>query len=152
MAMSSNPSSNTQHCVRGMRMCELALHLLVAMPLLFIIADATPAGFATFFRGSSCPSGWSVVSSAQGRLILTDDGTMSVGLTTNTVLGDREDRTHTHTVTPGFSWTSNDVAGARHRWPGGHRVAQRTVGTQGQLQRLLPRRLGTPSCSCCSAA
>ena len=109
--------------VLSVGMFQLSLQLLVATLQLAIIADATPAGFATFFRGSSCPSGWSAVSSAQGRLILTDDGTMSVGLTKNTVLGDREDRTHTHTVSsPGFSWPSNDVAGAS--WPGGYRGAK----------------------------
>lgn len=54
------------------------------------------AGFATYFRSASCPTGWSPVPEAAGRLIVSVSDVSDSGLTLGTPLGDKEDRTHTH--------------------------------------------------------
>ena len=83
--------------------------LLVVHPLLTV--NALPAGITTYFEGSACPSGWSELTQARGRLIVCDDGTHLPGLTFGTALSDREVRYHSHTLTASFYFSVHEVSG-----------------------------------------
>ncbi len=69
-----------------------------------------PAGFVGYFNLSSCPSGWSALTAAQGRYLV---GGGTVGATVGTALSDQENRAvgqHNHTVNdPGHSHPSLSV-------------------------------------------
>ena len=54
------------------------------------------AGFATYFRSTACPKGWSPLPEAEGRLIVSVADASVSGLTLGDPLADKEDRTHTH--------------------------------------------------------
>jgi hypothetical protein len=85
---------------------------------------AIPLGFMTFFDAEKCPRGWSLYAEAQGRLIVSVDNPNNAGITVGVPLGDREDRTHTHSFTftghlphlniSGAPGSNNNNNGARH--------------------------------------
>jgi hypothetical protein len=56
---------------------------------------ALPSGFSTYFV-ENCPTGWSEIVEAKGRVVVSVVDALQGGLTVGTALGDREDRTHTH--------------------------------------------------------
>ena len=72
---------------------------------------ALPKGFATYFKGSSCPSGWARVTQANGRLVVCTDNFNSPGGTVGTALGNQESRSHTHTASCSFSFGVHNIAG-----------------------------------------
>lgn len=74
--------------------------------------DAAPPGMVLWSQSAACPPGWSVHTTSQGRLIVGAGLGGDVGLTVNTPLGDREDRTHTHPVTLTATLTRRNIAAA----------------------------------------
>lgn len=74
--------------------------------------DGVPAGMIAYFSGTQCPEGWSISVESQGRIAIgVIDGDL-VGVQVGEPLGDREDRTHTHTWTGEAALTPRNVAGA----------------------------------------
>lgn len=86
---------------------SIALLLLVCQLSTIL---ALPAGTMTFFESPSCPAGWSLVQTTQGRLIVSVTNFELAGVTVNTPLGDQEDRTHTHTYTTTANFPEHEVA------------------------------------------
>lgn len=58
--------------------------------------QGVPAGGVMFFNLPTCPSGWSEVGAAQGRVIVGLPSGGTLGGTANAALGNLENRTHTH--------------------------------------------------------
>ncbi len=56
----------------------------------------TFVGFTTFFDAQACPTGWSTINPAQGRLLVSVTDPGQAGVTVGVPLRDAEDRTHTH--------------------------------------------------------
>lgn len=83
----------------------LVLYLGAIVPALSL-----PAGFATYFT-SQCPPGWTAVSSAAGRLVVSVVNGSYVGGTVNDPLGDQEDRQHAHALSGTFSLPSKHISG-----------------------------------------
>ena len=130
---------------------------VVLLALLFYVlcsscgVAALPKGFATFFRGSTCPSGWSRVTTADGRLIVAADTTRTLGGTVGTALSDQEVRSHSHSTSCSFTFPELALAATlllvavrlqQQRW------LERDVH---QLRHLdvVPKR-ATRTSSCCS--
>jgi hypothetical protein len=65
--------------------------------------DATPPAMVAFFMTETCPTGWVIPASAQGRLIIGVNDASAVGLMVNTAMGDMTPPTHQH----GYSTTVN---------------------------------------------
>jgi hypothetical protein len=62
--------------------------------------DGVPSGTVAFFaRGSGCPEGWMVATSASGRVIVAANDGNVVGQRVGDPLGDQEDRGHSHSYT-----------------------------------------------------
>jgi hypothetical protein len=74
--------------------------------------DAAPPGMVLFATGSTCPSGWSIHTASQGRMLVGTALGGDVGLAVQTPLTDREDRTHTHAVTLTATLSRRNVAAA----------------------------------------
>lgn len=66
-------------------------------------ADSTPPGMVAFFMTETCPAGWFVPASAQGRLIVGVTDASAVGLTVNAPMASGTAPTHQH----GYSTTVN---------------------------------------------
>ena len=91
--------------------------LLVPWLVLFYLVavrqcEGIPKGFSTFFRTASCPSGWQVVSAAQGRLVLATDHAESAGSTVLGPLGDRREPVHSHSINAEFTFASHPTLGS----------------------------------------
>ena len=74
------------------------------------VTVSVPSGFVGFFNLTACPSGWTALSAAAGRVIVGRAANESIGSTIGTPLASLEDRTHTHTGpshTHTFSATSS---------------------------------------------
>eukprot|EP00211_Chloroparvula_japonica_P005629 CAMPEP_0119137128 /NCGR_PEP_ID=MMETSP1310-20130426/22968_1 /TAXON_ID=464262 /ORGANISM="Genus nov. species nov., Strain RCC2339" /LENGTH=369 /DNA_ID=CAMNT_0007128187 /DNA_START=81 /DNA_END=1190 /DNA_ORIENTATION=+ len=77
--------------VASMGMVVVAISLLTG-------ASGIPQGMTTFFSSAECPTGWSELPYAQGRLIVsTTDGTAQ-NITVGTPLSNLEDREHSHSI------------------------------------------------------
>lgn len=79
------------------------------------VATGVPAGAVMFFNLSSCPSGWTELTSARGRYIVGLNASGTLAGTAGTSLTDLEDRpvgqhTHTITVTNGSGVMHNNVS------------------------------------------
>lgn len=61
--------------------------------------DTTPSGMVAFVSGNTCPPGWVVPESAQGRLIIGVADPNAVGITVGTPLIDKTPPTHSHPFT-----------------------------------------------------
>eukprot|EP00042_Codosiga_hollandica_P033405 m.222650 g.222650 ORF g.222650 m.222650 type:complete len:365 (-) comp54178_c0_seq8:112-1206(-) len=72
---------------------------------------AIPAGFATYFTGDTCPTGWYPVVDAAGRLIASVTEPSFGGLLVNEPLADQEIREHSHNFTSLVSLTAHHLAG-----------------------------------------
>ena len=70
--------------------------MLAALALLAAAACAQqtsiPAGFATYFDGSTCPKGWRQIPSAMGRLVVSVSDPDIAGLTLHDALANLENR------------------------------------------------------------
>jgi len=87
-----------------LRVCFVLLSLVVGL------AFGIPAGFTTFFDAKSCPPGWSELSSAKGRLLVSVTDSTQAGITVNPPLVDQEDRKHTHKYLTSVQVPSKAVA------------------------------------------
>jgi hypothetical protein len=71
--------------------------------------SGVPAGFVGFFNLSSCPSGWSELTGAQGRYVVGKPSGGTLNATVGTALSNTENRpvgSHTHAITdPGHTHT-----------------------------------------------
>jgi hypothetical protein len=65
-----------------------------------------------FSQSATCPAGWSIFATAAGRLLVGVALGGDVGLTVNTPLADREDRTHTHPVALSATLSQRNIAAA----------------------------------------
>lgn len=74
--------------------------------------DAAPPGMVLFASSASCPAGWSVHASSQGRLLVGAALGGDVGLAVQTPLTDREDRAHTHPVRVSATLSQRNIAAA----------------------------------------
>lgn len=74
--------------------------------------DAAPPGMVLFANAASCPPGWSVHAPSQGRLLVGASLGGDVGLSVQTPLADREDRTHTHPVRVSATLSQRNIAAA----------------------------------------
>lgn len=59
-----------------------------------------PPGAVMFFDLASCPEGWTEMTDAQGRTLVGLPSNGTLGGTVGSALGDRENRSHTHSVNP----------------------------------------------------
>lgn len=75
---------------------QLRSSILGLLALILAVQAQIPQGFSIFFDGTECPSGWSELTVAKGRLIVSVTESTDVGVTVNAPLANREDRTHTH--------------------------------------------------------
>ncbi len=73
------------------------------------LAAASQDGFIGFFA-SNCPSGWSELTSLEGRLLLLVNNSFQAGESVGFPLADREERTHTHAVSGSFNLPSKEVS------------------------------------------
>ena len=90
---------------------SLAIAFLLLCSL-HLSSSVIPAGFSTFFRGSSCPPGWIETPDSNGRIVVSvSQGSLS-GLTVGTPLGNMEDRTHSHTISSSIYLDLKSVSGA----------------------------------------
>lgn len=114
--------------------------------------DATaPVGAVMFFNLSSCPSGWTEMTSARGRYLvgLPSDGTL--GGTAGSVLSNLENRavgSHTHTVSDpghrhGLDVMGEFVAGGTYEAEGGVGAPVRRVLTEGSPTGISINTAGT---------
>lgn len=71
---------------------------------------AVPAGYTTFFRGSSCPLGWIETEGAKGRLVVSVDDASLGGYVVGNPLGNMEDRTHSHSISTTIYLDENSVS------------------------------------------
>lgn len=71
-----------------------------------------PSGAVMFFTGSSCPSGWSPLTQANGRAIVARTDGQGSGQTVGTALGNLENRTHSHVADPPATATVPSASGA----------------------------------------
>jgi hypothetical protein len=75
--------------------------------------DGDPVGTVAFFQDrASCPVGWAPATELEGRLLVGATAPEAVGQVVGRPLGDREDRTHTHTITGTVTLTPRNIAGA----------------------------------------
>eukprot|EP01094_Clydonella_sp_ATCC50884_P016831 TRINITY_DN2838_c0_g1_i2.p2 TRINITY_DN2838_c0_g1~~TRINITY_DN2838_c0_g1_i2.p2 ORF type:complete len:264 (-),score=63.52 TRINITY_DN2838_c0_g1_i2:748-1539(-) len=87
----------------------LPLLALVALLRLPSVA-AQPDGFTTFFNKGSCPDGWSELGTTRGRLLVSVSQAGQGGVTVNTPMKDREDRTHAHSYTAPLELPQKNIA------------------------------------------
>lgn len=77
------------------------------------IDDGVPSGTVAFFNDrAACPTGWSPANETEGRLVVGVTEPTAVGQLVGRPLGDRENRTHTHTVTGTVVLMPRNIAGA----------------------------------------
>jgi len=85
-------------------------HLALAAAALAGGALASSAdGFLGLFTGA-CPTGWSELPAAQGRLLLLVNNTFQAGAAIGFALSDGEDRAHAHAVSGAFDLPSREVS------------------------------------------
>lgn len=72
------------------------------------MADSSD-GFVALFTGD-CPTGWSELSYAQGRMLLLVNNSDQAGEEFGFALADGEDRAHTHVVAGSFNFPSKHVS------------------------------------------
>jgi hypothetical protein len=70
---------------------------------------ASADGFLGLFTGA-CPTGWSALPAAQGRLLLLVNNSFQAGAAIGFALSDGEDRQHSHAVSGSFSLPSRQVS------------------------------------------
>lgn len=102
--------------------------------------DGVPAGTIAFFNDrAACPAGWSLANEVEGRLVVGVTEPTSVGQLVGRPLGDRENRTHTHTVTGMVTLTPRNIAGANGGNTQGARAGEyRVTGTASAAPSGLP--------------
>lgn len=74
--------------------------------------DALPTGAISYFRGSTCPTGWSPYEPAKGRFVVATIGAVPTGTTSGDPLAGGEDRTHQHAFTLKFTFRDQSFVGA----------------------------------------
>jgi hypothetical protein len=87
----------------------LLLRLTLAAAALAGSALASADGFLGLFTGA-CPTGWSELPAAQGRLLLLVNNTFQAGAAIGFALSDGEDRAHSHAVSGAFDLPSREVS------------------------------------------
>lgn len=104
------------------------------------VDDGIPAGTVAFFNDrAACPAGWNPASETEGRLVVAVTEPTAVGQVVGRPLGDRENRTHTHTVTGTVTLTPRNVAGANGGNTQGARAGEYMVtGTASAAPSGLP--------------
>jgi hypothetical protein len=102
--------------------------------------DGVPAGVVAFFgAGAACPMGWAPADAVTGRAVVAVTDGSSVGRSVGAALRDREDRTHTHTLTGSISVPAGSIAGADGANNQGGAAGSHTVtGTAGAAPSGLP--------------
>lgn len=73
------------------------------------VSSASMDGFVGLFTGA-CPSGWSVLSLLEGRLLLLANTSYQAGEPVGFPLSDGEDRAHSHVVSGSFNVPSKEVS------------------------------------------
>jgi hypothetical protein len=74
--------------------------------------DGVPSGTIAYFPGGTCPAGWSVATSVQGRLVVAVADGGAAGVQVGAPLGDQEDRMHAHTWSGTVTLASMSLAAA----------------------------------------
>ena len=75
--------------------------------------DGVPSGTVAFFNDrATCPTGWVPANETAGRLVVAVTEPTAVGQLVGRPLTDRENRTHTHTVTGMVALMPRNIAGA----------------------------------------
>jgi len=97
---------------RGLRQCEPPTAPSAIVPPAPPTPDAAPPGTVLWSQGAACPTGWSPLASARGRLLVGASLGGDVGLTVGAALADREDRTHAHAVTLSATLAAKNIAAA----------------------------------------
>ncbi|MCA9979826.1 MAG: hypothetical protein KDD89_03315 [Anaerolineales bacterium] len=86
--------------------------------------DSIPSKAVIFIEESTCPSGWTALTAAEGRYLVGRPGGGQVGATVGTALSDQENRAvgqHSHTVNdPGHGHTVNDPGHSHSASDAGH--------------------------------
>lgn len=96
-----------------------------------INGDTTPSGMVAFVSGNSCPLGWIVPESAQGRLIIGVADPASVGITVDAPLENKTPPTHSHAFTVNLVMNYQSVSAASF---GNHSgAAAKTYSVSGTL-------------------
>jgi hypothetical protein len=65
--------------------------------------DALPTGAISYFRGATCPTGWSPYEPARGRFVVATIGAVPTGTTSGDALTSGEDRKHQHAFSLTFA-------------------------------------------------
>jgi len=93
---------------------------------------SVPSGMVAFFNLTACPSGWSALSAAAGRVIVGRAANESIGSTVGTALGSLGTRTitavpsHTHAVDPPNTTSGTESADHTHTITTGAQSADHT--------------------------
>lgn len=86
--------------------------------------DSIPSNAVIFIEESTCPTGWSPLTAAEGRYLVGVPNGGQLGATVGTALSDQENRPvgqHTHTVNdPGHGHTVNDPGHSHSASDAGH--------------------------------
>lgn len=97
-------------------------------------APSAPSGTVAFFDTTQCPTGWSVDTASQGRLLVATVTAADVGLTVNEPLSNKEDRTHDHKYSTTVHVPSKNISAFSS--PANNQGAkQGNYGVQGTTQK-----------------
>jgi hypothetical protein len=74
------------------------------------VSDTTPPGMVAFFMTQTCPTGWAVPASVQGRLIVGVNDASNVGLTVGTAMASQTAPAHQHAYSTTVTLNSKNIA------------------------------------------